>query len=267
MKKRVLVMLMIAVMGTMTACGSEKTASVDDVKFDDLDLKYSPDGATYNENLYYSECFEGDEPHVKDWSSLVEIGSSETYPVPEEIKNKDHMDGFQERASYHSFRREKETFGDYVYDDVTWEVYYDAESSEGYKMCSEWDKPLKSIWSGSIRLDYSIFDLPWTLSSETKDEFVFELQEEPDLKEFLDEEIYDFDDDITFQIEDWSASYVYDRHGKGLTSAEIHASGTILYESGTTSDFSCDYTLQASDMGSTEVVIPDEILELPLIEE
>ena len=274
MKKKMVTMLMIGTMAVMTACGTAskndtlsdtttvetdgnvkedksendtkkddaEAVSVDDVKFNQFDM-YVQDGGTYILNQHYDESNVSGSI-TKDGENIYKINIDEPY-----FYMKSHG------AEYKN--------GNTEYDNTS-DRYYDTKNSVVYIDSSKTDQVIKKEMECINGAEYIaeshsyIFDLPWTLETETEDELIFTLSEDTDFTELLDkEEIeYGYDPDIS----NLTASYVYSKNGTKLQSINIEFYLNKIDNEGNPYTPYYSFSLTSSNLGNTTVEIPEEII-------
>ena len=273
MKKKMITMLMIGTMAVMTACGTAskndtvsdtttvetdgnvkedksendtkkddaEAVNVDDVKFDSRDIMVS--GGTYKvKQIFDSQSISS--THHKEWEKNY------VYNTEEGLL---HTWGY----TSHSINDDTET--------ITYDKYQDNNNNIVYNYSSDtnlWTKTHKDhlgFVSDPVVANWQeIFNLPWTLSSETPDEFIFTLSEDTDFTQLLDIQEIDYGEDP--DVSNLKASYVYSKNGTKLQSIniEFYMDKSDSYGNPYTPSYS--FSLTSSDLGNTTVEIPEDII-------
>lgn len=274
MKKKMVTMLMIGTMAVMTACGTAskndtvsdtttvetdgnvkedksendtkkddaEVVSVDDVKFDSRDLIINGGGTYKVKQIYDSQNI----------SSTIHNEWEKNY-----VSNID--EGLLHTWGYTSLSRNNDT------ETITYDKYQDNNNNIVYDYSSETNlvtkthkdnlafvcEPVASNWQ-------EIFNLPWTLSSETTDEFIFTLSEDTDFTELLDKEEIEYGYDPN--ISNLTASYVYSKNGTKLQSINIEFYLNKIDNEGNPYTPYYSFSLTSSNLGNTTVEIPEDII-------
>lgn len=274
MKKKMVTMLMIGTMAVMTACGTAskndtvsdtttvetdgnvkedksendtkkddaEVVSVDDVKFNQFDM-YVKGGGTYITKQHY------DESNVS--GSITQDG--------ENI----YMFDFDKPYFYMKSHGIKYINENVEYDNTS-DKYYDTKNDIVYIDSDKTDqiikKEIKDIKGAECLAEsyHYIFELPWTLESETDNEYIFTLPENTDFTKILDTRDIAYDDTTTFS--NISASYVYNKNGTKLQSIVIKFDLEQIDDEGNPYTPHYSFSLTSSDLGNTTVEIPEDII-------
>lgn len=274
MKKKMVTMLMIGTMAVMTACGTAskndtlsdtttvetdgnvkedksendtkkddaEAVSVDDVKFDSRDLIINGGGTYKVKQIYDSQNI----------SSTIHNEWEKNY-----VSNID--EGLLHTWGYTSLSRNNDT------ETITYDKYQDNNNNMVYDYSSETNLVTKThkdnlafVCEAVASNWQEIFNLPWTLSSETTDEFIFTLSEDTDFTELLDKEEIEYGYDPN--ISNLTASYVYSKNGTKLQSINIEFYLNKIDNEGNPYTPYYSFSLTSSNLGNTTVEIPEEII-------
>lgn len=222
---------------------------VDDVKFDERDLAVEG-GSTYETKTYYGY-------ETKYWSHLFDANS--TYELSPETSCS-HVFG-------HVLRHDSLDL------DRTYDNYYDDENDIQYRNYSDEGKLIKrkmndTYYNQGKHLTESykeIFELPWTLESETDDEYIFTLSEDADFSDLFDK--YEIINDKGDPMMNFKASYVYGKDGSKLHSINLEFNFDKEDEYGNPYTPSFKFSLTASKFGNTIVEIPEDVINNAVEEE
>lgn len=267
-------MLMIGIMSAMTACGTAskndtvsdtttietdgnvkenksendtkkddaEAVSVDDVYFDGRDAIVDG-GSTYNIKEEIS-C-------ISDSSSIKEIKNM-TFEIPEGLV-------FHIKGDYQEYRN------DNLEENNTFDNYYNREDNSIYEFDSTMTSPIKyidehqSMGSGYLESIWSkIFNLSWTLKSETNNEFIFGLENNDDFSNITDQSIMAVNEND--EISNLVSSYIYDKNKMALSSIELYFDINHTDSYGTNFLNHYKFELESSNIGNTTVEIPEDII-------
>ncbi len=267
-------MLMLGIMTVITACGSsnkndvvssntetdadsnidtskkttkhDKTevVSVDDVHFDSRDL------AMYGGSTYDIK----EERSCTTPSASFKTFSNMTYEIAELDNHLTHM-----IESNQKYMRDETVI------DSSYDAYYNDEDNIMYILDSTTTTPQKyTPTNRQFGSDYlaksweKIFDLPWTLKSETDDEFIFGLENDTDFSDIteLNVMIVDEDDEVSNLV----ASYTFDKNNSILTSIELSFDIDHVDRAGEKSLNHYSFELTSRNLGNTKVEIPEDII-------
>ena len=284
MKKRVLAMLMIAVMGTMTACGSgDKTSDAKETAENEMQQEVDDE-----EELEEDTEDEKEENMIPESPDDVKIDYSaiykggETFNVVETATCGDNEESMvklyendTKKKLYHYSQKydgtarviglNVERYADENTGEV-WNANYDTgEITKSYP-APEIDistyKTIQMIWEHL----FDQFCLPWEYASETEDAYVFEVKKE-NIKEIDDlrhnaGSLLDWTkawNTDRFTVTDFTASCTYSKKGLGLLEMKIEAdyAEQEFFGSG---EAHYSLSLTGSNYGSTSVEIPEDIL-------
>ena len=205
MKKKMVTMLMIGTMAVMTACGTaSKNDTVSDTTTVETDGNVKEDKSESDAKKDDAEAVSVDDVYFNGRDTIVKGGS--TYSIKEEISCISDSSSIKEIKNmtfeipeglvFHIKGDYQEYRNDNLEENNTFDNYYNREDNSIYEFDSTMTSPIKyidehqSMGSGYLESIWSkIFNLSWTLKSETNNEFIFGLENNDDFSNITDQSI------------------------------------------------------------------------------
>lgn len=274
MKKKMVTMLMIGTMAVMTACGTaSKNDTVSDTTTVETDGNVKEDKSENDTKKDDAEVVSVDDVYFNGRDTIVKGGS--TYNIKEEISCISDSSSIKEIKNmtfeipeglvFHIKGDYQEYRNDNLEENNTFDNYYNREDNSIYEFDSTMTSPIKyidehqSMGSGYLESIWSkIFNLSWTLKSETNNEFIFGLENNDDFSNITDQSIMAVNEND--EISNLVSSYIYDKNKMALSSIELSFDINHTDSYGTNFLNHYKFKLESSNIGNTTVEIPEDII-------